>query len=321
MAPSDLWTFLFPPEIWIPINDFMSTTLIVATVLGGILGSVYLGLLYADTTRNIWGAWNPWVIFWLVAITLGFFFAIFIAIAWAISPMKLFGIELMGTFPNTCVGDHKSGEGGLCYAECKPGYHGFGVRCYVDSVGIGVGTVIGLEPCPDDNADGTGWVNFGLTCTRWKHKCVQWGTDLIGHWWTGCVETVGRLDHGGLCPGPQDFSGNYDDEIKKWMKSNNKPDPVINPITHKMETAVEANAAGHKTCADIDTVGTDKHTERIDGMCYKKCPPDYPEHIPGMPYLCYKGGDLSYDRGAGRIPPVFRFFDKYGWTPGIGFWS
>ena len=77
-----------------------------------------------------------------------------------------------------------------------------------------------------------------------------------------------------------------------------------------METAVEANAAGHKTCADIDIV-KGKHTERIDGLCYKKCPSDYPYHVPGMPYLCYKGGELSYDRGAGSPPPLFRLFEKY----------
>ena len=285
----------------------MSSSVSIAFVLGAILFCIYLFLLYADTTREIPGAWNPWVLFWIV-VTFGL---IFLIIGFFIAPLKLFGIELMTTTPNTCVGDYGSSEGGLCYKNCNPGYHGFGVRCYADTVGIGIGKVIGLEPCPE-NTDGQGnWTNLGLTCSRWKRECVKWGPLFGATWWTGCVETVGRLDKGGLCPGPQDFSGNYDDEIKKWKKSYDKPDPIIDPTTGKMETAVEANAAGHKTCADITQVGTDKNTERIDGLCYKKCPSDYPEHVPGMPYLCYKGGELSYHRGGGLIPSLYRFFGKY----------
>jgi hypothetical protein len=61
----------------------------------------------------------------------------------------------------------------------------------------------------------------------------------------------------------------------------------------------------------VEQLGTNKHVERIDGLCYKKCPSDYPYHVPGMPYLCYKGGDLSYDRGGGLVPALYRFFGKY----------
>jgi len=48
--------------------------------------------------------------------------------------------------------------------------------------------------------------------------------------------------------------------------------------------------------------GGDKYTDKVDGLCYKQCPADMPKHMPGMPYLCYPGGDLSYGRGAGVIP-------------------
>jgi hypothetical protein len=303
---SDVWTFLFPPDIWTPIGEFLSTSFSVAFAFGTILFFAYVGLLYADTTKDVPGAWNPWVIFWIVVIIL----LIFLLIAWSLSPLKLFGVEVLTTAPNTCTGTHGSSEGGLCYENCKPGYHGVGVRCYADTFGIGAGTVLGLEPCPDDDSDGTHWVNLGLICTRWKSKCFYWGTDIIGHWWTGCPQSVGRLDHGGICPGPQDF-GDYDNEIKEWQKAAAKGEPTTDPLTHQMETVAQAVAANHKTCADIEKVGTDKHTEKIDGMCYKKCPADYPEHVPGMPYLCYKGGDLSYDRGGGMVPPLFRFFGKY----------
>lgn len=48
------------------------------------------------------------------------------------------------------------------------------------------------------------------------------------------------------------------------------------------------------------------HPERVDGLCYKKCPEDKPNRVAGMPYLCYKGGPLSYGRGVGRVPSIVR---------------
>lgn len=53
---------------------------------------------------------------------------------------------------------------------------------------------------------------------------------------------------------------------------------------------------------------TPEHTELKAGLCYKKCPSDKPNDVPGMPYLCMSGGrGLSYGRGAGEVPPLFRF--------------
>jgi hypothetical protein len=128
----------------------------------------------------------------------------------------------------------------------------------------------------------------------------------------GLVGNVyGRLDDGGVCPGPQDFGGDFDSEYKKWKTANDKGEPTVDPSTGKMETLAQANKVGHKTCDDISEVGTGKHTEMVDRMCYKKCPAEYPEHVPGMPYLCFKGGELSYDRGGGQAPPLYRFFGKY----------
>ena len=51
--------------------------------------------------------------------------------------------------------------------------------------------------------------------------------------------------------------------------------------------------------------------ESKDGLCYKKCPKDLPNRIPGMPYLCYIGGPLSYGRGVGSIPSLIRFNRDY----------
>lgn len=58
------------------------------------------------------------------------------------------------------------------------------------------------------------------------------------------------------------------------------------------------------------------HPDKIDGLCYKKCPkeggnPAFKEHLPGMPYLCGPPGPLSYDRGVGKAPAILRFGGKY----------
>jgi hypothetical protein len=52
----------------------------------------------------------------------------------------------------------------------------------------------------------------------------------------------------------------------------------------------------------------DSHPDLIDALCYGKCPAKIPNHVPGMPYLCFKGTrGISYDRGVGDIPPIFTF--------------
>jgi hypothetical protein len=57
--------------------------------------------------------------------------------------------------------------------------------------------------------------------------------------------------------------------------------------------------------------GGDEYKDKVDGLCYKTCPKEQPNHMPGMPYLCYPGGELSYGRGAGLVPALFEFFGKY----------
>lgn len=51
----------------------------------------------------------------------------------------------------------------------------------------------------------------------------------------------------------------------------------------------------------------DSHPDQIDALCYARCPEGM-RHVPGMPYLCFKGSrGLSYGRGAGDVPPIFAF--------------
>lgn len=51
-----------------------------------------------------------------------------------------------------------------------------------------------------------------------------------------------------------------------------------------------------------------KFPDQIAGLCYRKCPPELPNHVPGMPYLCFKGTrGLSYGRGVGDVPSIIKF--------------
>jgi hypothetical protein len=167
------------------------------------------------------------------------------------------GQEIISRTPFTCPPDKPDLDAGLCYPKCRTGYTGSLTTCRVDSFNRGVGTPVGLEPCP------SGWNNDGLTCREplgWNDRCVNWGL-----WWTGCATggaVRGRLNGGGTCP-------------------------------------------------NTDPGGPRENTERVDGLCYKKCPPEKPHHIPGMPYLCYAGGPLLYDRGVGSAPALLRLMGKY----------
>jgi hypothetical protein len=136
--------------------------------------------------------------------------------------------------------------------------------CWAISENIGIGTVIGLEDCPE------GWFTEGLICREpITGGCTtycdgNWDWSAGGFCKTRCEplrggRLKGRLDGGGKCPGPQ--GGDYYD--------------------------------------------------RVDGMCYKRCPEKLPKHMPGMPYLCYVGGDLAYGRGVGKIPKLIRVAGKY----------
>jgi hypothetical protein len=164
------------------------------------------------------------------------------------------GAQLFSTFPNTCP-PGKEKDAGLCYVKCRPGYHGVGPVCWADSTNIGVGTPVGLEPCP------SGWSNDGLICRESIYNDCSW-KGLFGECWGRLRggNLRGRLNNGGICPGPG---------------------------------------------------GGTENVDRIDGLCYKKCPKELPYHIPGMPYLCYKGGELSYGRGVGAIPSLLRLFRTY----------
>ncbi len=116
-----------------------------------------------------------------------------------------------------------------------------------------------------------GWVNDGLTC-RQPITCAS-GWKFFTE---GCSggRIKGRLDGGGICDWPSD-RGN----LPNWLVDKKDPKNYIAT-----------------------------HPDKVAGLCYKKCPADKPNRVPGMPYLCYKGPrGLSYGRGAGEIPPIIQF--------------
>lgn len=115
-----------------------------------------------------------------------------------------------------------------------------------------------------------GWSNDGLIC-REPIQCGSGWEFFTKGCWGGRLR--GRLNSGGICDYPSNRG-----ELPSWLVD--KSDPKNYKATHP---------------------------ERIDGMCYKKCPADKPNHVPGMPYLCMKGTKVSYGRGVGKVPPILAF--------------
>ena len=192
----------------------------------------------------------------------------FISLPQFMGGQEIANVRFLPFFTDNTCGPNESMEGGLCYTPCRPGYYGRLTMCVAESHNRGVGTVVGLEDCPQ------GFNTEGLICREpLRGGCRSW--------WDGCANRIfgrclgglktecqpitggrlkGRLDGGGKCPGPQ---------------------------------------------------GGDK-PERYQGMCYSKCPTDKPVPMAGLPYLCYKGGALLYDRGVGKLPYIVRVGGKYG---------
>lgn len=174
------------------------------------------------------------------------------------------GNKLISITPDSCYAPKSEYQDGLCYEPCEMGYHGVGPVCWADTVNIGAGKPVGLEPCP------AGWVNDGLIC-RQPITCAS-GWKFFTE---GCSggRLKGRLDGGGICDTAD--KGNLPD----WLVDKSDPKNYIAT-----------------------------HPDRVDGLCYKKCPADKPDHVPGMPYLCFRNSrGLSYGRGVGEVPPIIHF--------------
>jgi hypothetical protein len=182
------------------------------------------------------------------------------------------GTRLFSTTPDTCPLDRPVLDAGLCYEKCDEGYHGVGPVCWADTVNIGPGVLAEAKPCSEMGL-GPEYRDDPLTC--WKDlKCT---TKCDGTWdWSsgGFCKTK--------CTGP--------DLKLKGLK-----------CPGRFQLSFLTKLLG----GDSDT---SKNTDLVDGLCYKQCPKDKPNHVPGMPYLCMKGKrGISYGRGAGTVPPLFHF--------------
>lgn len=207
------------------------------------------------------------------------------------------GYEVLSLTPHTCPPDRSDLDAGLCYVPCRAGYSGVGPVCWADSVSVGIGKAIGLEPCPD------GWNNDGLICREpirndcsWKALGVCWGKLSGGR-------LRGRLNNGGICDWPDK------DKLPRWLTSW-KNNALVYKGTFR-EVPQDKVESTDPATVERKRIMIATHPDRVAGLCYKKCPKDYPQRIPGMPYLCYKGGPLSYGRGVGTVPPITRLFGRY----------
>ena len=215
------------------------------------------------------------------------------------------GVEIFSTYPNTCPPDKTDLDAGLCYKKCKPGFHGVGPVCWADSVNVGVGKPIGLNPCPP------GWSNDGLICREpitndcsWEWLGICWGKLHGGR-------LLGRLNP--YCPKPFQKSGNgYDtgDGDCVWPMDVTGFPQSLREYASRMRGRRYPKTLG--VCAGDGALSAE-HVDYVDGLCYKPCPADLPARIPGMPYLCYKGEGLSYGRGVGSVPGLVRFGRT--WSP------
>ncbi len=179
------------------------------------------------------------------------------------------GYRVFATWPDSCPSGFEY-DAGLCYPACEPGFTGRGPVCWAQTTSVGVGKPVGLEPCPP------GWSNDGLICReplRWNKCRFRIFGACMGGLSGGRLK--GRLDGGGICDYPSNRG-----ELPSWLVDKS------NPKAYKAT-----------------------HPDKIAGLCYKRCPEDKPNHVPGMPYLCMKGDRLSYGRGVGKVPPILAFGD------------
>lgn len=281
-------SYMFPADFWTPFAEFFwgagGTMVTVIVVLVWITFAVYFFSTWYQSykaTGNV--AMFPWGVFVILLVLM----VILICIALTFGEVSLFGYTLFGM--SKCASDHPDKDAGLCYVKCDPGYHGVGPVCWADTISRGAGTPAGLAPCRD------GYRTEGLICSSIGWDSCRYKTII------GCIggftgDMYGRLDGGGVCPGPSDFGGDlgaYDGNYKNYVNSTD-PNKELN--VHPEATPLFDNTKPN--------------------MCYNKCPDNW-THVNGMPYLCIrkKPGTneaipLSYGRGVGLIPHFMQFFDR-----------
>jgi len=305
--------FLWMPDVVSPLYDIMKTLsqtarIVVTLVVGFMFLLTWYGM-YKEAKLAGYQT-GVAVIVPPISIAIGGFIILSILVLFGamVSPLEIFGFPILNTYPNTCMATHPELHGLLCYKPCPSGRHRVGDVCWADTQENGVGTPIGLEPCPD------GWNNWGLVCQNPIH-CDPIDTSHFPWTGGGCHggELVGRLDHGGVCPGPEDAGGlpGFDDWYKRWKAASAKK------ARTKKKCSEPATAHdGERSCEEQTLIEKAVHTERIDGLCYKPCPSGM-THVPLMPYLCVKQESdgkpmrLDYYDADSKVPTLIQLFGRF----------
>ena len=213
------------------------------------------------------------------------------------------GTRLFATTPDTCPADRPVLDAGLCYEECEEGYHGVGPVCWADTTDIGPGVLADFRTCTGKYEEGgmglhDGYTDIGLLCFypgKWDAECEggDEGKDAFGNCFAWNVRL--KIDppdikpKGLRCPGRT---------FQLTMLTD-----LLGEGLGKLSDMTGVDLGGSKLKTNIDDF-----KDLVDGLCYRQCPSDKPNHIGGMPYLCTKGErGLSYGRGAGTVPPLFAF--------------
>jgi hypothetical protein len=288
-------SYIFPPELWTPFTSIFSGAGNIGLYILGFLFWVTITFYFFSTWYKSYKLTGSLATFPIGVLVLILVILLIIVVLWFfIGDVSVFGYTLFGMYK--CPSDHPDKNAGLCYVNCDAGYHGRGPVCWADTVSRGIGTPAGLAPCRD------GYRTEGLICSSVGWNSCKYNTII------GCIggfdgDFYGRMDDGGVCPGPSDFGGDlgaYDGNYRNYIAST---DPDKEKSVHPEATPL----------VNTPPIG------RIHppNMCYKKCPDGGWTPIDGMPYLCIrtKPGTndaipLSYGRGVGRIPHWVQILDK-----------
>jgi hypothetical protein len=291
--------FLWMPEVTTPFYDILKSVLQTGKFIGAVVVAGFGVFMFYTIFMEVFRLTkSPFVAgvgaLVLIAVGTSVLLLIIVAIGFVFSPITLFGIPIFRSYPNTCPPTHPELNGLLCYKPCPSGRHRVSDVCWADTQDNGIGTPVGLEPCPN------GWNNWGLICNR---------VEYAGGWFP-IIKTIGRLDGGGVCPGPQDAGGlpGFDDWYRRWKDAKDKK-----PRTKKKCMEPSGAHDGERSCEEQKLVENAVHTERVDGLCYRQCPKGM-TYVPGMPYLCVKQESngkpmrLDYYDADSKIPTLVQLF-------------
>lgn len=197
------------------------------------------------------------------------------------------GKRLIGFYPDTCPAHAPDLDVGLCYKPCAPGYVGRGPICWAETKYIGLGVLAALKSCEESGyPENEGWIDLPFSCFKQPSAKTGKGADFYKVWewkWSGGLE----LKKPKCPPGAKQ----------------------VQDIT--IAQRIAKSSAGPTQARAIDqqkVYSPDVYSDPVGTLCYRPCPPDKPNHVPGAPYLCFKnsiGKGVSYERGAGTIPPPF----------------